>query len=109
MVTGPEGQDSYQDHLQAKEFRYSSETMDGMVGMAATKHPVVEAQNLGVEGPQAQILTPEDAWATFDDAAQSYLGMSGENFIRALEAGKFDDDPERPEVVSLIMLRPGGR
>jgi hypothetical protein len=32
--------------------------------------------------------------------------MSGDEFLRALDAGEFDQDPERPEFVSVLMLLP---
>jgi hypothetical protein len=54
-------------------------------------------------------LTPEEAWATFDEAAHYYLNMSGQAFIESWEAGKFDDDPDRSPVVLVAMLRPVGR
>ena len=55
------------------------------------------------------ILTPAEAWATFDEAARLYLQMSGQEFIEAWEAGRLDDDPHRPVVVRVAMLRPVGR
>jgi len=56
-----------------------------------------------------QILTPEEAWETFDEAARYYLHMGDQEFIDAWEAGTFDDDPDRSSVVLVSMLRPVGR
>jgi hypothetical protein len=36
-----------------------------------------------------------DAWSLFDSAARRHLHMSGEEFLRAWDAGVFDDpDPD---------------
>jgi len=72
----------------------------------------VKSQMLATNGvtqandSKIHFLTPEEAWETFDDAAQYYLHLSGREFIEAWEAGKFDDDPDRPAVVRVAMLRP---
>lgn len=58
---------------------------------------------------EVHILTPGEAWEIFDEAARYYLQMSGQEFITAWEAGKFDDDPDRPAVALVGMLRPVGR
>jgi hypothetical protein len=53
-------------------------------------------------------LSPEEAWADFDNACRRRLGMSGEEFIRRLDAGDFDeivDDPiNHPGYSHLAML-----
>jgi hypothetical protein len=54
-------------------------------------------------------LSEAEAHELFDRQAQESLGMTGSDFIRAWEAGAFDDDPERPEVMRLVMLLPFGR
>jgi hypothetical protein len=51
-------------------------------------------------------LTEEQAAALFDREARRYLGMSGQEFIAAWESGKFDDDPDQPDVMYLAMLLP---
>lgn len=55
------------------------------------------------------VLTPEEAWDTFDAAARHYLGMTGEAFIAAWDAGELDADPDRPELIRVALLRPVGR
>ena len=54
-------------------------------------------------------LTPEESWDSFDRAARRYLRMSGEEFIAAWDAGRFDDDPDQPALVRVSLLLPGGR
>jgi hypothetical protein len=44
--------------------------------------------------------------ALLDREAQRYLQMSAEQFIKAWEAGDFDEDPDRPDVMYLVMLLP---
>ena len=51
-------------------------------------------------------LTEEQAYALLDREARRYLGMSAQEFITAWEAGKFDEDPDRPDVMYVAMLLP---
>jgi hypothetical protein len=51
-------------------------------------------------------LTEEQAYALLDREAHRYLGMSAQEFIEAWEAGKFDDDPDQPNVMYVAMLLP---
>jgi hypothetical protein len=51
-------------------------------------------------------LTQEEAYALLDREAQCRLGMSAQAFITAWEAGQFDDDPDRPDVMYVAMLLP---
>lgn len=55
---------------------------------------------------QIRELTREEGLALLDREARRYLQMSAEEFIRAWEAGEFDDDPDRPNVMYLAMLLP---
>lgn len=41
-----------------------------------------------------------------DDLAREYLNMSGDEFMKAWDSGKFGDDSDRPEIMRLIMLLP---
>jgi len=63
----------------------------------------------GGDDAMVHLLTPDESWENFDQAAQRYLGMSGEAFIAAWDAGQFDDDPDRPALVRVSLLRPVGR
>ena len=68
------------------------------------RHPDVDES-----GGTFHFVTPEERWAIFDQAAQHYLHMSGDEFIRAWDAGKFADDTDQPAIVRVYMLRPGDR
>ena len=65
--------------------------------MATTVHPT---------NGNIRELTREEGLALLDREARQYLQMSGEEFIRAWEAGEFDTDPDRPDVMYLAMLLP---
>ena len=51
-------------------------------------------------------LTQDEAYALLDREAQRYLHMSAQDFILAWENGKFDDDPDQPDVMYVAMLLP---
>jgi len=51
-------------------------------------------------------LTQAEAYALLDRAARRYLNMSAKEFIDAWEAGTFDADPDRSEVMYVAMLLP---
>ncbi len=51
-------------------------------------------------------LNRKQGLALLDKQARKYLSMSAEEFIKAWESGEFDDDPDRPEVMRLVMLLP---
>ena len=51
-------------------------------------------------------LTEEQAYDLLDREAHRYLGMSAREFIDAWDAGTFDDDPDRPDVMYVAMLLP---
>ena len=65
--------------------------------MATTAHPT---------NGQIRELTREEGLALLDREARRYLHMSAEEFIRAWEAGEFDGDPDRPDVMYVAMLLP---
>ena len=77
--------------------------------MDAMKQVTVDDRSTVAERSSAHVLTPLQSWQQFDEAAHHYLQMSGEDFIRAWDAGQFDAFPERPEVVHVLMLRPFDR
>jgi hypothetical protein len=54
-------------------------------------------------------LTKAEAWEIFDRQARRYLGMSGDEFLRAWDSGVFDQDPDNPEVMRVAMLLPLAR
>jgi hypothetical protein len=53
-------------------------------------------------------LSTEEGWRMLDQAAQRYLHMSGKDFLRLWDAGKFDD-VDTPDVVHVGMLVPLAR
>ena len=62
--------------------------------------------------PRPRELSPEEGRAFFDQRARALVGMSGEEFIRRLDAGEFDailDDPDHEAYMSLALLSPFGR
>ncbi len=54
-------------------------------------------------------VTREEGRAVLDRQARRYLGMSGEEFARAWDEGRFDRDADRPEVMRVAMLLPLAR
>ncbi len=54
-------------------------------------------------------LTLEEGRALVDRLARHHLGMSGEAFMRAWDAGELDERAECPEIVHLVMLLPFAR
>lgn len=57
---------------------------------------------------RARTLTRQEARALLDRRARHDLGMSGDHFVRAWDAGKLDGDPSRPEVLRVAMPVPLG-
>jgi hypothetical protein len=55
---------------------------------------------------QVRELTREEGLALLDRETRRYLQISAEEFIRAWEAGEFDEDPDRPDVMYVAMLLP---
>ena len=62
--------------------------------------------------PPLYVLTPEEARAQFDARVRELMGISGEEFLRRLDAGEYDeiyDKTSHPlglKVVALEMMRP---
>jgi hypothetical protein len=65
---------------------------------------VAEELHNGSTNGHIRDLTPDEGRRLFDNAAQYYLGISGDEFIRRWESGYYDDDPE--EVMGVAMLLP---
>jgi hypothetical protein len=51
-------------------------------------------------------LTQEEGRELFDRQAWRYLKMSGDEFIRAWDAGEFEDPDSSPDVMRIAMLLP---
>ena len=60
---------------------------------------------------QIRELTREEGRVLLDREAQRYLQMSAEQFIKAWEAGDFDDDPDRQALAcvtnEILLVRSG--
>ena len=54
--------------------------------------------------PPIHWITPEEARRQFDEETRARLGMSGEEFIRRLDAGEFEDIPDDEEHRAYIEL-----
>lgn len=54
-------------------------------------------------------LTSEEGRDLFDRKARQYLDVSGDEFIRRLEAGEYGDPDNDPKVMRLVMLLPFAR
>jgi hypothetical protein len=55
--------------------------------------------------PPIRDLTPDEAKADFDAKARELLGISGEEFLRRLDAGEYDevlDDPVHHRTVGYL-------
>ncbi len=59
--------------------------------------------------PAVEELDRDGGRVLLDEAARHYLRVSGEEFMRAWDAGEYDSDPDRPEVMRVAMLLPFGR
>jgi hypothetical protein len=80
--------------------------VDGRVDEERRLCPVSIAEsNASVE---ANELTPEEAVVVFDQIARRALDLSGQEFLAALEAGRFDDvDPDaHPGLLDVLMALP---
>ena len=51
-------------------------------------------------------LSRAEGWELLDREARRYLHMDAAQFIKAWEAGEFDEDPDRPDVMYIAMLLP---
>jgi hypothetical protein len=51
-------------------------------------------------------LSRAEGWELLDREARRYLHMDAKQFIKAWEAGEFDEDPDRPAVMYVAMLLP---
>lgn len=72
--------------------------------MSVPKRTEDEAEKLDLELPPMIWFTQEEAWVEFDRQAREIAGVSGEEFIRRLDAGEYDNTPDDPEHWDLIHL-----
>ena len=63
------------------------------------------AQVIKGTNSRVRTLSKDEGQKLFDRQAQRYLGMSGDEFIKAWWSGRFKKD-DRPEVTRVAMLLP---
>ncbi len=51
-------------------------------------------------------LSRDDGYAMLDRLSKQCCNMGVDDFISAWESGAFDDDPDNPEIMRLVMLLP---
>ncbi len=59
--------------------------------------------------PGVRFLDDEESKAFFDQVARRWLNISGDEFLRAYDAGEFGDPDDDPNVMRVAMLMPFGR
>ena len=59
-----------------------------------------------LEASNVKELTLEQGRALLDKQARKYLYLSGDEFIKKWDAGGFAENPDRPEIMRLVMLIP---
>jgi hypothetical protein len=72
----------------------------------------VEQEQTNDELPPVIWVTPEEGRRIFDEAARTWTGMSGDEFIRRWEAGEYweiADKPGHRHIGRLIMMMPLAR
>ena len=65
-----------------------------------------------VEDPEVVYVRPEEGRRMFDELARKWTGLSGEEFIRRWEAGKYADLVESEDnrhIVELVLMIPFAR
>ena len=72
--------------------------------MSIPKRAEPDRETGELELPPTSWLTMEESMAEFDRRARAVAGVSGEEFIRRLDAGEYDDTPDDPEHWDLIYL-----
>ncbi len=53
-----------------------------------------------------EVFTDEEAAALFEAIAQRNLGISGNEFRKRWFSGYYNDDPDRPEIMDVVMSLP---
>jgi hypothetical protein len=69
---------------------------------------VTEKQSTETNG-YIRDLNEQEGHDLFDRKAREYLDVSGDEFIRRLEAGEYGDPDDDPRVMRLYMLLPFAR
>ncbi len=69
-------------------------------------HEDTTASNGHVDQVELVEFTEEEAHTLFEEVAQRNLGISGDEFRERWHRGDYDDDPDRPEVMTVAMNLP---
>lgn len=69
-------------------------------------HEDTTTSNGHVEHYEIREYTEEEAHAYFDEMARFHLNISGDEFRERWHRGDYDDDPDRPEVMTVAMCLP---
>lgn len=56
----------------------------------------------------ANYVSDDEAWEILEEQAQANLNMSARQFVEAWDMGKIEN-PDRPEIIDLVMLIPVAR
>jgi len=72
--------------------------------MTPVVHPVVRPPGKN-ESDGIESVSQREGAAILDQQARTYLGMSGEEFVRRYRAGEIED-PDRSDVLCVAMLIP---
>jgi hypothetical protein len=66
----------------------------------------LESRNNFMATKENIYFSPSEARQAFETAAQRYLHMSGEEFLRKWDAGEFDTEDRNPAVMHVASLLP---
>jgi hypothetical protein len=66
-------------------------------------------KNKPAHEPGPDEMTLDEGWELLNARAQMYLGISGMEFLNRWDAGDYDDDPDRPEVMNVAAVIAGVR
>lgn len=55
---------------------------------------------------EIEAFTEDEARSLFDEIACQNLGISGDEFRERWHRGDYDDDPDRPEIMAVVMSLP---
>jgi hypothetical protein len=64
---------------------------------------------VAIPNPEIHQLSPEEGFDLLDRQAMDTIGIDGDEFRRRWDAGEYGTEPDRPEIIRLVMLLPLGR
>ena len=69
----------------------------------------MRARTNGRTRTELPLIGTEDGWKLIEEEARRSLGLSAAELVEAWNKGDFDSDPDRPEVMRVVMLLPLAR